>query len=291
MRFIKSYILTCLLILTIALTATAQEKRALFVGISNYPENSGFGKIHGANDFEIVGKILNNQGFNTTKLLNNQATAANIRSEIKNLVTNSVKDSYVYIHFSCHGQPVEDLPPIDEDDLWDESVVAYDAKIKYQSGVYEGENHILDDELFVYFNQIREKIGENGLLCVVIDACHSGTLSRDEIEENDVVRGTKLGFSESGKIFAPRINTKSNFQIEKKSGLGDIVILEACRSYQFNKEVFKDGKYYGSLSYYVSKVIEKQKIAKNLDWILKVRELMSEDGTLTNQNMVYEASF
>ena len=288
---LKNYISTFLLILSVVFTATGQEKRALFVGIADYPETSGFRKIHGTNDFELIGKILDNEGFKTVTLLDAQASAKNIRSGLKNLATNSVKDSYIYLHFSCHGQPFEDKLPFDEDDLWDESLIAYDAKINYQSGVYEGENHILDDELFEYFNQIREKIGEKGLLCVVIDACHSGTSSRDEIEETDVIRGTELAFSENGKIFAPRINTKGNFQIEKTSGSGDIVILEACRAYQFNKEVFKGGKYYGALSFYVSKVFEKQKLTKSLDWVLTVRDLMSEDGALINQNMVYETSF
>ena len=288
---LKTYISTFFLILTIVFTATAQEKHALFVGISDYPETSGFKKIHGANDYEIISKTLNNHGFTTTKLLNSDATAANIRLELKKLATTSNKGSYIYIHFSCHGQPFEDKPPYDEDDLWDESIIAYDAKINYQSGVYEGENHILDDELFIFFNQIREKIGENDLLCVVIDACHSGTSSRDEIEENDVLRGTSLGFSENGKIFSPRINRQGNFKIEKKSGFGDIVILEACRAYQYSKEIVKNGKNYGALSYYVNKVLENQKFTKSLDWVLQVDEQMKNDGALTDQNMVYETSF
>ena len=74
---------------------------------------------------------------------------------------------------------MEDLPPFDEEDSWDEAVVAYDAQITYQSGVYEGENHILDDELCKYFTEIRRKIGEDGLLCVLIDACHSGNSCSD----------------------------------------------------------------------------------------------------------------
>lgn len=290
MSIIK-HITLCFLICCIVSKTVGQDKCALFVGISDYPETSGFGMINGANDYEIIGEMLDNQNYKTTKLLDTDATAANIRNELKKLATISNKGSYIYIHFSCHGQPFEDKPPNDEDDLWDESLVAYDAKINYQSGVYEGENHILDDELFEYFNQIRRRIGEDGFLCVVIDACHSGTSSRDDIEENDVIRGTDLGFSEDGKIFAPRINRQGNFKIEKIDGCSDIIILEACRAYQFNKEVSKNGKNYGALSYYVREVLEKQDITHSLDWVLQVDELMKKDHTLTDQNMVYESSF
>ena len=288
---IKTYISICLMIFSIVGTAVGQVKNALFVGIADYPESSGFQKLHGTNDCEIISKNLDNQGFKITKLLNSQATAANIRAELHKLATHSEKGSYIYIHFSCHGQPFEDKPPFDEEDLWDESIVAYDAKINYQSGVYEGENHILDDELSHYFGEIRRQIGADGLLCVVIDACHSGTSSRDEIDDEDVIRGTYLGFSENGKSFSPRINKQGNFIIDKIPGSSDIIILEACRAYQYNKEVFKNGKHYGSLSYYVNEVLVNQNITKSLDWVLHVRDLMEKDNALIDQNMVYESSF
>ena len=289
---IKFYISIIFIILFLAVdTAVGQGRRALFVGISDYPATSGFQKIHGAEDYEIVGKMLEKQGFEIVKLLDGDATASNIRAALDNVAKNSAKGSLVYIHFSCHGQPFEDKPPFDEDDLWDESLVAIDAKKNYQSGIYEGENHIIDDELSVYFDKIRKKIGEDGLLCVVIDACHSGTSSRDDFDDDDFVRGTDLGFSADGKIFAPRINRKGIFQIEKIPGAGDILMLEACRSYQFNKEVIKNGKHYGALSYYVGQVLDRHNITRSLDWVDDVNDLMINDLTLTDQNMVYESSF
>lgn len=287
----RKILFVCILISFVTIAAMGQERCALFVGISDYPESSGFKKIHGANDYEIVGKMLDNKGFKTTTLLNSQATAANIRRQLQNLATNSAKGSYVYIHFSCHGQPFEDKPPFDEDDHWDESLVAYDAKINYQSGVYEGENHIIDDELYSYFTAIRQKIGENGLLCVVIDACYSGSGSRDEEDDEGIERGTRLGFSDSGKYFAPRIDRTSQFAIEKIPGGADIIVLEACRAYQINHEVIKNGRYFGALSYYITQVLKNHPITKNTDWILQVSNLMSNDPALINQNMVYEISF
>ena len=287
----RKILFVCILISFAAIAAMGQERSALFVGISDYPESSGFKKIHGANDYEIVGKMLDNKGFKTTTLLNSQATAANIRNELQNLATNSANGSYVYIHFSCHGQPFEDKPPFDEDDRWDESLVSYDAEINYQSGVYEGQNHIIDDELYSYFTAIRQKIGENGLLCVVIDACYSGTGSRDEEDDEGIERGTRLGFSDSGKYFAQRIDRQSNYKIDKIADAADIIVLEACRAYQINHEVIKNGRYCGALSFYITQVLKNHPITENTDWILQVSNLMSNDPALISQNMVYEISF
>ena len=59
----------------------------------------------------------------------------------------------IYLHFSCHGQPIEDIDG-DEDDGWDEALIPFDAKKKYQKGTYTGENHITDDELNSYLKRL-----------------------------------------------------------------------------------------------------------------------------------------
>ena len=143
-----------------------------------------------------------------------------------------------------------------------------------------------------YFNRIRQKIGPDGFLCVVIDACHSGNASRDEDDDdNQIIRGVNIGFSENGRTFAPKINNNGCFKIESRHDYGDILILEACRAYQNNYEINVDGKYYGSLSYYMCKVLNNKPITKNIDWVLEIKSLMQADPRLQNQNMVYEKSF
>ena len=249
---LSRYISTLLIIITSFCAAVGQGKVAFLVGISDYPAASGFGKIHGAEDADMMAKTLEKQDFRISKITNSQTTAQNIREALDSFIIALKSGDYIYLHFSCHGQPVEDLPPYDEEDSWDEAIVAYDAQINYQSGVYEGENHILDDELGKYFTEIRRKIGAGGFLCVVIDACHSGNSSRDDDDDEKILRGTKTGFSMSGKNFSPRIDKNSNFIIAKENGLSDILILEACRSYQNNFEINVNGKHYGPLSYYRS---------------------------------------
>lgn len=198
--------------LAFASTASAQAKRALLVGISNYSSNSAtqWTDIHGTHDVELIDATLKSQHFSIAKVTNKQATAKRIRKELGSLVRSCRAGDVVYIHFSGHGQPFEDKSG-DEEDGWDESIIPYDANKAYTKGKYEGVNHILDDELYGFFDKIRKKIGRKGFLCVVIDACHAGGSSRgDEMEEDEeiFVRGTKDAFSPNGKKYRPRVNTK-----------------------------------------------------------------------------------
>ena len=273
---------------------SAQTKRAFVVGISDYIQSgeNNWGTIHGANDAELITSTLKKQGFKVTKLSNKAATANRIRKEMNSLLASCRKGDVIYLHFSCHGQPYEDLNG-DEEDGWDESIVPYDALMVYSKGNYEGANHITDDELHIFFQRLRRAVGEKGLVCVVIDACHAGGASRgdDDVDEDEIfVRGTRKGFSPRDKEFRPRINSKGHFLITQEVGLANIVILEACRSYQSNYEIRQSGFYYGPLSYYVSQVLSKTTILTNVEWVLKVKKLMDSDRRLTRQNMVYETS-
>ncbi len=294
-RVIKLLVVVSLLIYFFPTQATTN--RALLIGISDYgasanAPSSQWSNIHGANDVELIATTLKSQKFKITKVTNQQATAKRIRKEIKSLVNSCKPGDMVYIHFSGHGQPFEDKNK-DEEDGWDEAIIPYDAQKVYSKGKYEGENHILDDELSKYFDQIRTKIGAKGFLCVVIDACHSGGSSRGEESEEDeeqIIRGTRDGFSSNGRAYRPRINTNGHFVINSNISQGDIIILEACRSYQSNCEVKQNGQYYGPLSYYINSVLKSTPLSKSLTWVQEVKRKMDSDRRLTRQNMVYETS-
>ena len=69
---------------------------------------------------------------------------------------------------------------------------------------------------------------------------------------------------------------------------GDIVVMEACRSYQSNYEIKKGNTYYGPLSYYTNKVLSAQPLKRDLRWVKEVEKYMASN--LIRQNMVYESS-
>ena len=291
----NKYVLTIILFLAVVPTWSV-TKRALLVGISDYPvyknvSDASWSNIHGANDVQLIGNTLKGQGFKVTSLTNSDATASKIRKALRKLQSEVVPGDVVYLHFSCHGQPFEDMNG-DEEDGWDEAIVPYDAYMIYKKGVYEGANHIIDDELHIYFNNLRNAVGSNGFVCVVIDACHAGNsyMGEEDEEDESFCRGTKKAFSPNAKDFHPRINAKGHFKIPKKSGYADIIIMEACRSYQSNYEIKPTNTYYGPLSYYVNDVLSKLPLKHDLGWVKEVESLMKNDKRLTRQNMVYESS-
>lgn len=268
----RKYVLVLILLLVV-IPMWSATKRALLIGISDYPvyknmDGASWGSIHGANDVLMIGNTLKLKGFSVTSLVNSNATATNIRKAFRKFLLEVKAGDVVYLHFSCHGQPFEDMDG-DEEDGWDEAIVPYDAMMTYKRGVYDGSNHIIDDELHTYFDNLRKTVGKSGFVCVVIDACHAGNsyMGNEEEEDENFCRGTKKGFSPNAKDFHPRINAKGHFKIPKKQGYGDIVVMEACRSYQSNYEIKKENTYYGPLSYYTNKVLLVQPLNRGLGWV------------------------
>ena len=283
-----------LFVLTISLCTQlimAQNKRALLVGISDYQcvnKYGGWNNIHGKNDVDLLYPTLKRNGFVVSCISDKGATKTGIAKALNVLISQCKTGDIVYLHFSTHGQPFEDESG-DEDDGWDESIVPVDAPIEYTKGKYEGGNHLIDDELHDYCSRIRKVIGKDGMLYVVIDACHAGKASMG-IEE-EIIRGTKAGFTRSGKYYRPQKLERGNFyNIPSSPSLGKVVFIEACRAYQVNKEIVESGKYYGALSYYINRVLSNHKLTKDTKWIETVKDMMGKDTRLTNQNMVIEYS-
>lgn len=277
-----------------SVNAEAQTKRALIVGISDYgnakEEPNKLSNINGANDVALLSPLFKQQGYKVTTLSDAQATYSGITSALKKIAKQSQKGDIVYLHFSMHGQPFEDLNG-DEADGWDEALIPVDAQKYYLKGIYEGEKHLIDDELEKYMAQIRRKIGPNGQLFVVLDACHSGTSSRGD---EDRVRGVKEGFTRSGKYYTPDRSKETNeyFKIPTAKGQSPVTILEACRSYQLSYEIYdnKTKTVYGALSYYIAKAMNEYEIGQSDAWIDYVKTEKSKNKKLRRQNIVIETS-
>lgn len=293
-NLIKTFIIAVLVCVIGGQTAQAETKRALLIGISDYgnamEDPNKWANISGANDVALLSPLFNEQGFKVTSLVDAQATHTGITAALKKLAKDSKKSDVVYIHFSMHGQPFEDLNG-DEKDGWDEALIPVDAQMTYAEGVYDGKNHLLDDELEVYFNDIRSKIGSEGQLYVILDACHSGTASRGD---DDHVRGTREGFTRSGKSYTPDRTQETNdyFAVATAEGQSPVTFVEACRSYQVNKEVrdVETNTWYGSLSYYIAQAMKEHQISGSDAWIEAIKTGMSNNRKLRKQNVVIEKS-
>lgn len=270
----------------------AQRKRAFMVGISGYDTaRTGYqwNNINGVEDINLLSPALKNQGFAVTTLLDEQATFDNIISKITQFANQTKKGDLVYLHFSTHGQPIEDFDG-DESDGWDEAIVPIDAYKMYKKGVYEGDKHLTDDLLNKYVKKLRSKIGSTGFLYVVIDACHAGTSSR---ANDETVRGTNVGFTRNNKVFKPSANKKSHYRIEASEKLSNVMFLEACRPDQVNTEIKIGSKRYGPLSYNIAQALSVCHLSTSANEFLKyVKASMSQNGRWpNNQNLVTETSF
>jgi hypothetical protein len=270
----------------------AQRKRAFLVGVSHYDTAlTGYqwNNINGVEDINLLNPTLKNQGFNTTVLLDEQATFDNIVNQITQFTNKTKKGDVVYLHFSTHGQPMEDLNG-DEEDGWDESIVPIDAYKIYKKGVYEGQKHLTDDLLNKYVKKLREKIGSNGFLYVVVDACHAGTSSR---ANDETIRGTHVGFTHNNKVFKPSTTKKSHYRIEASARQSNVLFIEACRPDQVNTEIKVDGKRFGPLSYNIAQTLSVLKLTTNArEFVESLKHsLMTTGRWPNNQNLVTETSY
>lgn len=289
---VRKLLLIIGLFLIVGIAGNAQQKRAFMVGISHYDTAlTGYqwNNINGVEDIRLLGPIMKKQGFSLTTLLEEKATYQNIISQLSDFTNQTKKGDIVYLHFSTHGQPVEDLNG-DEEDGWDEAIIPIDAYKLYKKGIYEGEKHLLDDQLNTYIKKLRTKIGPSGILYVVIDACHAGTSSR---ANDETVRGTKVGFTYNNKVFKPSIQKKSHYKVETSPKMSHVMYLEACRPDQVNMEIKVGNKRYGPLSYNIAQAIQAKPISNNANEFLNSIKASIMNGSYwpNNQNMVTETSF
>lgn len=274
----------------LALTMSAQTRRALLVGLSEYDSRYGWEKISGTNDIDLIKPCL--KGFTLTELKNERATFGAIISSLDLLAHKSRSGDIVYIHFSGHGQPVEDSNG-DEPDGWDESFVPYDAGDMFVKGKYEGECHLTDDILGRKLDAIRKVIGQQGILYVVLDACHAGQGYRGNIMDDDddaPERGSYVGLSEN-KIYRPKVNTTQHYRLEASPSMAHVIMMEACLPEQLNREIKVGDKYYGPLSYSVYSVIKGKSLGKDSSWCKSVEDMFRKIiPPMSSQKMVIESS-
>lgn len=232
-------------------------KYALIIAVADYPEESQWRDISSDNDIPLIKGTLLRQGFsndNITIITDAGAKREDIIREFEKLAKVVDPDDIVVIHFSCHGQQIQD-DSNDELDGWDESMIPWDALGSEWSETYQGENHLRDDEVKVLTDNIREQLGVDGSVLMIMDACHSGTANRGMA----ICRGTEEVFSKPGYTFSGEPD-KGNFDNDVESGHGNLapmVTLSGSDQHQANFEYYDKEKdtSYGSLSYAFSKAM------------------------------------
>lgn len=164
-----------LLLLLSALSTTpiaSGADRALLVGIDQYPHVK---QLEGsANDARNMRQLaLDTLGYRPEQiqmLLDGDATRAGILGALDRwLIEGSQPGDRVLFYYSGHGYQMPDADGDEEDGL-DETLVGVDTEPDGQGGY---RHMISDDELKIRFDRLADR-----QTTVIIDSCHSGTVTR-----------------------------------------------------------------------------------------------------------------
>lgn len=274
-----------LLFLFITQNSLSQNKLALIVAVGEYPASSKIKTIASVNDIKYIKTALNRNGFeekNIETLINSRATKVAILNALTELSKKAKQNDIVVIHFSCHGQQIRDQKTIelgkDEDDGYDEAFLPYDALAKYNPTGYKGQNHLRDDDLYPALLNIRKKLGTSGSLLVLLDACHSGTGTRDE--SFAVTRGEPIPFADPENPLDSVINlsgaeAKQGFFETIADSVSNMVVISASSPHQVNKQLIINNEEVGSLSYSFYKALNEMNAGNTYQLLFeKIRATM-----------------
>jgi metacaspase-1 len=245
----------------------AQTRHALIVAIGNYPkpEENGWPVINSINDVPLIkNALISNQRFdekNVQVLVDAQADKKGITDALDKLIFAVSPGDIVVIHFSCHGQQLED-DNNDEMDGLDEAIVPYGAIFSYDRAKYKElfAGYLRDDLFGEKIIQLRNRLGKSGDLLVTLDACHSGSGTRDV--QTAKIRGANIPMVT--RTFSPAAYSviendgvfKENVVATLSDDAATFVLISGAQARESNYECYDDNDNpVGSLSYAFSKAL------------------------------------
>jgi hypothetical protein len=154
------------------------RKRALLIGIGKYLEP--IRPLTGCvNDAELLASVLTERfGFDDVALLRDtEATRVGILAAMDALLKRTEPDDVVVFYFAGHGSQRPDQEN-DEPSGFDSTILAVDAT--HDGTEFHGD--ITDDEIALWLQDLGAK---TSAITVIVDACHSGTITRDVDDSAD----------------------------------------------------------------------------------------------------------
>lgn len=240
-------------------------KYALCIGINDYPGTGSdlAGCVNDANDWAA---LLQSLGFGVKKLLDKQASRANILAEMGNIVAQAKKGDSIIFQYSGHGTYIPDEDG-DEADQTDESLCPYDLRTK---GV------ITDDQLFQLFN----KKATGVRLVMISDSCHSGTVSRFVPTANARKKEmSKVKFLPPATFLSSRELAKLGISraIRRSSPPGRYggLLLSGCQDVEYSYDAYFQGRPNGAFTYAALNTFKKLKPgASYKEWHTAIRKAL-----------------
>jgi hypothetical protein len=200
-----------------------------------------------ANDME---GLAESRGFETSKLLTQQATADAITNAIENAARELKSGDIFFISYSGHGGQVEDKNS-EEEDTSDETWLAYDRQI-------------IDDELYALWTKFEDSVR----IVVLSDSCHSGSVNRairDRESVPDPVETAEKAAQQNPRFRAlPRDKMIATYEQHQdlydgiqeqvpssessESEVGArVLLISGCQDEQLSRDGFTNGAFTGKL--------------------------------------------
>lgn len=233
---------------------------ALLVGIDEYP-NPNYRLEGCVNDITAIAEYLkeryDKQGYKphlVHELKNQQATRKAIIDEFRQHLCRAESNDVVLFYFSGHGfqeQAPKEFWYLEPDKLI-ETLVCYDSHSQGGWG-------LADKELAKLIAEVSNK---NPHICIILDCCHSGSATRDTLQNT----GVRVAPSDEPK--GPRPLNEFIFSLQELEQLSDSssyedhptgwkipkgrhVLLAACQDNEKAREISEIGQRRGAFSYYL----------------------------------------
>jgi len=241
-------------------------KKAICVGINNYQgtANDLNGCVNDANDWA---NLLGTFGFETNKIIDEQATKNSILTAFENLINGSSAGDVVVFTYSGHGTQVMDTSG-DEQDGYDEALYVYDGSL-------------IDDEL----SSILKNANKDAQIIVISDSCFSGTVTKMMKSTN-----IKPRFIRTDPIPATAV-LKNKFLSKSANENMLEILLSGCSDSEYSYDAFINGKWNGAMTANAISLITPEQTYNEL--YTKLREILPSDeypqtpqleGTEANKN-------
>jgi len=232
-------------------------KKALMIGINRY-------RLAGADLRGCVNDVKNMESVlteiyrfprrNISRLLDFAATTAAMKAGISALITEARRGDVLFLHFSGHGSNVPDKNG-DEADKRDEILCPTDLDWK---------KPFLDDWLRSAIDRVKRR---GASLTVVMDCCHSGSITRAvhppdaKVIERFLPSPWDLVAEESGRKLRGTVRgtlrSSTATRAPRDVVAVDIpeILITGCRSTQTSADAYIGGSYNGALTYHLCKAI------------------------------------
>jgi metacaspase-1 len=233
------------------------KKQALLVGINNYKDaNNLQGCINDVTNVRSILKTFFGYSNEEIRVLTDErATKKNIIDRLEKMVGGAKAGDSLIFHFSGHGSQIRDRENDELKDHMDELICPYD--MNWDNGF------ITDDMLGKILAQLKKGVRME----LLIDSCHSGTMTRDLISPSNP---GSPGIIKS-RFLRPPVDIECRKQGDEdelkpvKAFRTDTEIIlnhilwAGCRDNQTSADAQIDGYYNGAFSYYFCKHVRESK--------------------------------